>query len=101
LGKEIAERRRSENKKYFQFNSGLHSYQWFDIENEGVKSMETGLAILMVLGIFVGIPALIGIAIGSMYLMSNRRVRRAERAKALEEAEVIAREAPKETTRVA
>ena len=46
--------------------------------------METFLAILMVLGIFVGVPVLIGLAIASMYVLSDRRVRRAERAKALE-----------------
>jgi len=45
--------------------------------------METTLAILMVLGIFVGIPALIGFAIGGTYMLSDRRVHRAERAKAL------------------
>ena len=48
--------------------------------------METTLAILMVLGIFVGIPALIGFGIAGMYILTDRRVRRAERAKALEEA---------------
>ncbi len=45
--------------------------------------METALATLMVLGIFVGIPAVIGFAIAGMYIMSGRRVRRAERAEAL------------------
>ena len=47
--------------------------------------METALAILMVLGIFVGIPALVGFGIAGMYIRSDRRVRRAERAKAVEE----------------
>ena len=47
--------------------------------------METTLAILMVLGIFVGIPALIGFAIAGTYMLSDRRVRRAQRAKAVEE----------------
>jgi len=46
--------------------------------------METTLAILMVLGIFVGIPALIGFAIAGTYMLSDRRVRRAQRAKAVE-----------------
>jgi integral membrane sensor domain MASE1 len=46
--------------------------------------METVLAILMVLGIFIAIPALIGIAIAGMYMMSSRRGRRAERAEALQ-----------------
>ncbi len=48
-----------------------------------VESMETTLAILMVLGIFVGIPALIGFAIAGTYILSDPRVRRGERAKAL------------------
>ncbi|MFC1957317.1 hypothetical protein ACFLX0_00660 [Chloroflexota bacterium] len=48
--------------------------------------MEIVLAILMVLGIFVGIPALIGFAIVGVYACSDRQVRRAERAKAVEEA---------------
>ena len=47
--------------------------------------MELALAILMVLGIFVGIPALIGFGIAGVYIWSDRRVRRAEHAKALEE----------------
>ncbi len=46
--------------------------------------METTLAILMVLGIFVGIPALIGFAIAGTYILGDRRVRRAEHAKAKE-----------------
>ncbi len=50
--------------------------------------METTLAILMVLGIFVGIPAIIGLAIVGLYTRGDRRVRRAERAKAMEVAEV-------------
>jgi hypothetical protein len=45
--------------------------------------METTLGILMVLGIFVGIPAVIGFAIAGVYIMSDRRARRAERAKVL------------------
>ncbi len=47
--------------------------------------METTLAILMVLGIFVGIPALIGFAIAGTYIMVDRRARRVERAKAVDE----------------
>jgi len=46
--------------------------------------MEIALAILMVLGIFVGIPALIGFAIAGTYILSGRRVRRAQPAKAVE-----------------
>lgn len=44
--------------------------------------METTLAILMVLGIFVGIPAVIGFAIAGMYILGDRQAVRAERAKA-------------------
>ncbi|MFC1864595.1 hypothetical protein ACFLYG_02065 [Chloroflexota bacterium] len=51
--------------------------------------METTLAILMVLGIFVGIPAVIGFAIASFFVLADRRVRRAERANGLEEAEAL------------
>jgi len=48
--------------------------------------METALAILMVLGIFVGIPALIGLIIVGVVVWSDRLPRRAERAKAMEAA---------------
>ena len=47
--------------------------------------METTLAILMVLGIFVGIPAVIGFTIAGIYVLSARRAVRAERAEALAE----------------
>lgn len=62
--------------------------------------METTLAILMVLGIFVGIPAVIGFAVAGVYIMSDRRARRAERAKALAGATTKepAKEAAKEAT---
>ncbi len=56
--------------------------------------METTLAILMVLGIFVGFPALIGIAIASVYLLSDRRARRAARVKAMAKTLEEARQAP-------
>ena len=49
--------------------------------------MEMTLAILIVLGIFVGIPAVVGFAIAGVYMMSDRRARRAERAKAVAKAE--------------
>ncbi len=56
--------------------------------------METTLAILMVLGIFVGIPAIIGFTIAGVYVLRDRRARRAERAKAIEAAtEALRREA--------
>ena len=41
--------------------------------------METTLAILMVLGIFIGIPAVIGFAIAGVYILGDRRTARAER----------------------
>lgn len=41
--------------------------------------METTLAILTVLGIFVGIPAVIGFAIVGTYILGERRALRAER----------------------
>jgi len=62
--------------------------------------MELTLAILIVLGIFVGVPAVIGFAIAGAYILSDRQVRRAEHAKALEE-EVVAKEATKERVLVA
>ena len=46
--------------------------------------METAFAILMVLGIFVGVPALLGLAIAGPYILSDRRVGEAERPKAVE-----------------
>ncbi len=58
--------------------------------------METALAILMVLGIFVGIPVLVGLAIVGVFIWSGRRVRRAERAKALEAAAEALGEKPAE-----
>jgi len=44
--------------------------------------METALAILMVLGIFVGIPLVIGFAIVGFFVLSDRRARRAKLAEA-------------------
>jgi len=41
--------------------------------------METTLAILMALGIFVGVPAVIGFAIAGVYVALGRRTLRAER----------------------
>ncbi len=46
--------------------------------------METTSIILIVLGIFIGIPAVIALATASMYRVGERRTRRAERIKALE-----------------
>ncbi len=47
--------------------------------------METTLAILMVLGIFVGIPAVIGGIIATALVQGGRRALRTERAKAIAE----------------
>jgi len=63
--------------------------------------METTLAILMVLGIFVGIPSLIGVSIAGMYILKDSRVRRAEHARAMEEAKEAVKEPTKERTPVA
>lgn len=63
--------------------------------------MELTLAILMVLGIFVGVPALIGFSIAGVYLMSDQRVRRAKRAKAAEEAKARVEEPTEEHAPVA
>jgi len=60
--------------------------------------METALAILMVLGIYIGIPVAIGFAIGGVYIMSSRRARRAERATAPTTAET--EELTRETVRI-
>jgi len=48
--------------------------------------METALAILMVLGIFVGVPALIGLIVVGVVIWSDRLPRRVKRAKAKEAA---------------
>lgn len=56
--------------------------------------METTLAILMVLGIFVGIPAIIGFAIAGVYVLRDQRARRTEQTKAVETvAEALRQEA--------
>jgi len=59
--------------------------------------METALAILMVLGIFVGVPALIGFATAGVYILSDRRVRKAKAAKALEAVTEVPGVQPAET----
>lgn len=63
--------------------------------------METTLAILMVLGIFVGIPSLIGVSIAGMYIMKDNRVRKAEHTRAMEEAKSGVKEPTKEHAPVA
>jgi len=40
--------------------------------------METTLAVLMTLGIFVGIPVVIGLAVAGGYVLADRRVRKAK-----------------------
>ena len=54
--------------------------------------METALAILMVLGIYIGVPAAIGLGIVGVLTLTGRRARRAQRAKLLAEAEALAGE---------
>lgn len=46
--------------------------------------MELALSILMVLGIFVGIPAVIGLTIAGIYIQKDRRIRSTEARKGLE-----------------
>ena len=51
--------------------------------------METTLAILMVLGIFVGIPAVVGFAIAGVYILGDHRaVGAKQKAKVLGKAHV-------------
>lgn len=52
--------------------------------------METALAILLALGIYIGIPAAIGFTIIGMVMISGRRAQRVERAKLVAEAEALA-----------
>ncbi len=58
--------------------------------------METTLAILMALGIYVGIPVIIGLTIGGAFVTADRRARKAEQARAVKEAEAAVREPRKE-----
>ena len=62
--------------------------------------METTLAILMVLGIFVGIPALIGFAIAGTYLLRDQRVCQVETVPQAH-AEAVAKEVTKKHVAVA
>ena len=48
--------------------------------------METALAILMALGIYLVGPAVLGFAIAGIFILVDRRARRAQQAKSLEEA---------------
>ena len=58
--------------------------------------MEMALTILMVLGIFVGIPAVIGFAISGVYLLNERKVRKTRHIRTKKEAEVNVKEPVKE-----
>lgn len=55
--------------------------------------METTLAVLMALGIFLVGPALIGFGILGVAILSGKRALRAQRARALEEADRVLAEA--------
>lgn len=58
--------------------------------------MEMALAILMVLGIFVGIPAIIGFAISGVYFLNDRQVRKVRNTGVVEEAKVVNKKHVKE-----
>lgn len=62
--------------------------------------MELALAIMMVLGIFVAIPAAIGFVIVGVFVLNTRRIRKAECAKAVEKAEEILKEPVEEKEQV-
>ena len=49
--------------------------------------METFLAVLMVLGIYVGAPLVIGVAIAGVIIFSSRRATRAKKARLQESVE--------------
>ncbi len=52
--------------------------------------METFLAVLMVVGIYLVVPSLIGLAIAGVFVLSARRAQRAKRARLVAEAEALA-----------
>ena len=62
--------------------------------------MEMVLAILMVLGIFIGVPFIVGLAIGGAYMVHERRVFKTEKANSVEKAEEIVKAPAKEKTQV-
>lgn len=62
--------------------------------------MELTLAILMVFGIFIGVPFIIGLAIGSAYMVHERRALKTEKATAVKKAEEIVKAPEKEKTHV-
>jgi hypothetical protein len=49
--------------------------------------METVLALLMAIGIFVGVPVLVGLTVIGIYFGSKRRIRRKERIETTESME--------------
>jgi hypothetical protein len=51
--------------------------------------METVLAILMALGIYVGIPVIIGLSVCGVYIMVGHRAHREAKAEVVKEAEAI------------
>lgn len=51
--------------------------------------MELALSALMVIGIFVAIPALIGFTLAGVYIWRDHQFRKAERARAVEEVEAL------------
>ena len=63
--------------------------------------MELVLAILMVLGIFIGIPALIGFAIVGGFALHYRRINKVKHIEAAKKAEAIVKEPTKEHVLVA
>lgn len=66
--------------------------------------METFLAILLALGIYVVIPVLIGLTICTAAILYDRRYHRNKKVRAIEEAEQLVRETPvkkvKELTKI-
>lgn len=51
--------------------------------------METVLAVLMAIGIFVGVPVLVGLTVIGIYFGSQRRIRRKERIETTESTKKI------------
>lgn len=60
--------------------------------------METFLAILLALGIYVVVPVLIGLMVIGGVTMYDRRFQRQERTRAVEEAEQMVKRPAKATT---
>ena len=58
--------------------------------------METFLAVLLALGIYVVIPILIGLSICTAAILYDRRHHKVEKTQAVEEAEKMVSETPRE-----